>query len=38
MISYKFDLLPSEERRREFASIIAALKRGEIPHINVIGD
>jgi hypothetical protein len=30
----KFDLLPTEERRREFASLIAALKRGEIPEIN----
>ena len=30
----KFDLLPTEERRREFASVIAALKRGEIPDIS----
>jgi hypothetical protein len=30
----KFDLLPSEQRRHEFASVIAALKRGDIPDIS----
>lgn len=30
----KFDLLTTEERRREFESIIAALKRGEIPEVS----
>ena len=30
----KFDSLPTEERRNEFASIIAALKRGEIPDVS----
>lgn len=30
----KFDLLPTDERRNEFASVIAALKRGEIPEIS----
>ena len=30
----KFDLLATEERRREFESIIAALKRGEIPEVS----
>jgi hypothetical protein len=30
----KFDLLQSDERRREFEAIIAALKRGEIPDVS----
>ena len=30
----KFDMLASDERRREFEGIIAALKRGEIPEVN----
>jgi hypothetical protein len=29
----KFDSLPTRERRDEFASVITALKRGEIPEI-----
>ncbi len=29
----KFDSLVSDERRKEFESIIAALKRGEIPEV-----
>ncbi len=31
---HKLDLLPTDERRREFESIIAALKRGEIPDVS----
>jgi hypothetical protein len=31
---HKFDLLPTEERRKEFEGIIDALKRGEIPKVN----
>jgi len=30
---HKFDTLPTDERRKEFESIIAALKRGEIPDV-----
>jgi hypothetical protein len=29
----KFDMLTSDQQRREFESIIAALKRGEIPEV-----
>jgi hypothetical protein len=29
----KFDMLTSDQRRKEFESIIAALKRGEIPEV-----
>jgi len=31
---HKFDTLPTDERRKEFESIIAALKRGEIPYVS----
>lgn len=31
---HKFDLLPTEKRRKEFEGIIAALKRGEIPDVS----
>jgi hypothetical protein len=30
----KFDVLTTDHRRKEFASIIATLKRGEIPVVN----
>ncbi len=30
----KFDMLTSDQRRKEFESIIAALKRGEIPEVS----
>ena len=30
----KFDMLTSDERRREFEMVIAALKRGEIPDVS----
>jgi hypothetical protein len=30
----KFDMLTSDQRRKEFESIIAALKRGEIPAVS----
>ncbi len=31
---HKFDMLPTDERRKEFESIIAALKRGETPDVS----
>ena len=31
---HKFDTLPTDERRKEFERIIAALKRGEIPDVS----
>jgi hypothetical protein len=31
---HRFDLLPTEKRRKEFETIIAALKRGGIPDVS----
>jgi hypothetical protein len=31
---HKFDVMPTDDRRKEFENIIAALKRGEIPDVS----